>query len=394
MHYLLKVSLLTILHVSICGTLAAQELTVFKGLLEENDTIRVPTDIYDETRLEVKANDFYHTMVQVTEPGVVSFQLDLNQNTSGKKSYVLHGDIYLPIGMGGHRWHIGNFIHTLQFIPQVKVRIFRNDLHVGDSSMPVRTPSFMPRLTWLFTKSSWWHQDASRWSYYLGPSIFHHSNGQDGPEFKEDGSINTYNGNFAENAVFEIFFGGVKTAVTESAKARTDRIRERKEKSVKAFKTIIAPKEVHHEKYYRLGYEFHPKLFSNADLYCYNLYGRHRLNYSLGFRKIKKYDTEIYSPAKGWEQIATEWAENFRVTLHGTFIAGPLNTGNIMALAKASLADRLNVHCTYYHMIKGADNAAGFVRASYMGSDEYNIYFQDRLWLLRFGISFGFFNHG
>ncbi|MEP5610655.1 MAG: hypothetical protein ABJP45_00325 [Cyclobacteriaceae bacterium] len=366
--------------------------------------------------LRFKANNFYHKLIQITEPGVLSSLWDLNENSSDKKSYILHGDIYFPIGMGGYGWKIGNkFIHTLQLIPQVQVRILRDDASLGDSSLPVRTPSFIPRLVWNFSTSDLWNYHEMKWSFYGALSAFHHSNGQDGNEFNPNGSINTYNGNFGEDVAFEFRVGGTRAfPVKPTSKAkdetrsqgnlkflnkeyyRLDSIRSRKEdRAEDKSKLINVPIAQINEINHRLAFEWHPKGLSNDAFEQFDLYGRHRINYLFNFRKIKKFESLFYQRGQdGKERLGERrWEESYRITIRASVIAGKLQTGRVNDLRKAKLEERVNLHLTFYRMFKGYDNAAVFVRGSYMGSDEYNIYFQDQLWLARVGLAFGFFNH-
>jgi hypothetical protein len=64
-------------------------------------------------------------------------------------------------------------------------------------SEPVKTPSFMPRITYY-----WWRageaSSLTSASYY-SLMLSHHSNGQDGPFYNPDGSINTDTGSFSTN---------------------------------------------------------------------------------------------------------------------------------------------------------------------------------------------------
>ncbi len=362
--------------------------------------------------IRFKANHFYHKLIQITEPGVVSTLSDFNSNSSNKKSYILHGDIYLPIGMGGYGWNIGNkLIHTLQFIPQVMVRILRDDEELDDTSLPVRTPSYLPRILWNFTSPGLWKYHDLKWSYYGAFSAFHHSNGQDGNEFNFDGSINTYNGNFSQNLAFEFRIGATKAFLIKS-KERPDRnsfkffsksynsldsIRQRKESRAENKSRLInIPVAYINEINHRIAYEWHPRGLSATALEQFDLYGRNRINYLFSFRKIKKYQSYIFNRNNiEKDDIGEErWEESYRVTLKATLIAGRLQTGNINDLSNASFQDRFNLHLSFYWMFKGTENAAAFIRGTYMGSDEYNIYFQDHVWLARIGLAFGFFNHG
>ncbi|MEL6557052.1 MAG: hypothetical protein AAFQ94_02645 [Bacteroidota bacterium] len=363
--------------------------------------------------LRFKANHFFHKMVQVTEPGVASFQLDFNRNSSDKKSYVLNSDINLPVGLGGYNWRIGNcFINTLQVIPQVRIRILRDDEALGDRSLPVRTPSYLPRILWNFTTSKLWNYHDLKWSYYGALSAFHHSNGQDGNEFNPDGTINTYNGNFSQNVAFEARIGFTKAYLLKVRSKPTkeevnifdkeyynlDSIGNRKiEKAVNKNKLINIADAYINEINHRIAFEWHPAGLSTLELEKLNLYGRHRINYLFNFRKIKRFQSYFFTKDHATENTIGErrWEESYRISVRASLITtANLQTGNINDLRRARFEERINLHLTVYRMIKGTDNAALFLRGTYMGSDEYNIYFQDQVWLLRFGLAFGYFNHG
>ena len=74
--------------------------------------------------------------------------------------------------------------------PKVVLRMF------NEESTPVRSPSFMPRISAYF----WFQQTVSRTpAFYGSVTLSHHSNGQAGPFFGEDGQINHEDGSFSTN---------------------------------------------------------------------------------------------------------------------------------------------------------------------------------------------------
>lgn len=87
--------------------------------------------------------------------------------------------------------------------PKVVLRMFNQE------STPVRSPSFMPRIA-LFA----WFQQRVRDTpaFYGSVTLSHHSNGQAGPFFADDGSINHDDGSFSTNyfdfAVYATGFSG------------------------------------------------------------------------------------------------------------------------------------------------------------------------------------------
>lgn len=82
---------------------------------------------------------------------------------------------------------------ALVLTPKIVVRLFR------EHSEPVKTPSYMPRLT-LFLWSD--KQLAARAStIYYSVGIGHHSNGQAGPVFLPGGALNHESGDFTTNNI-------------------------------------------------------------------------------------------------------------------------------------------------------------------------------------------------
>ncbi|MCA1758169.1 MAG: phospholipase A, partial [Bacteroidales bacterium] len=73
--------------------------------------------------------------------------------------------------------------------PAILIRMY------AEESFPVRTPSYMPEI-------SFYHQlnkTGNETIKYLFLNLTHHSNGQDGDFFNEDGSFNTVSGDFSTN---------------------------------------------------------------------------------------------------------------------------------------------------------------------------------------------------
>ncbi len=93
---------------------------------------------------------------------------------------------------------------ALEVTPKVRMRIFKAD------SSPVRSPSFMPRVTLYFVADREWRREDNEAGTFLSARISHHSNGQDGDFFNADGSINSVDGsfstNFAELGLHRLFF--------------------------------------------------------------------------------------------------------------------------------------------------------------------------------------------
>ena len=73
--------------------------------------------------------------------------------------------------------------------PQVIIRMYQEE------SFPVRTPSYIPQITAYYLLSP--KTEVNRLSLF--GKLAHHSNGQDGDFFLENGDINLLSGNFATN---------------------------------------------------------------------------------------------------------------------------------------------------------------------------------------------------
>jgi hypothetical protein len=328
-----------------------------------------------ETNLE-----FYKTQNLITEPGTLSggYVTDFTFNSDPrlqKKPFVLNGDIILPITFGGKRWGL----NSLQFIPQVKIRILRTDKSRGDSSLPVRTPSYLPTLVYYFSCKKWQQNINNRRRFYFGAlKAFHHSNGQDGNEFDTLGNINTYNGNFSENAVFEVLFG--------------------KSKEFDYYKSKIEnPASAMY--YYKVGFEYHPDFLSNMDIGKYHIYGHNRVNIQFGLLFMKIYDefvnnkegTKTYQVAKNVIKERWRFVGNISYITDRTYNSG----SNFNSLKSESLwsLKRINAYVTGFYVIPESVNAAAFVQVGYWGSDTYNMYFQQSIVHVRFGLAFAFFKY-
>lgn len=101
---------------------------------------------------------------------------------------------------------------ALILTPKVVFRMF------AEESTPVKTPSYMPRVT----AFAWLQQDLNTPAFYAGFQLGHHSNGQSGPFFAPDGSNNHEDGDFATNSLelslsrvtrSSMFFGWVTFAL-------------------------------------------------------------------------------------------------------------------------------------------------------------------------------------
>jgi hypothetical protein len=84
------------------------------------------------------------------------------------------------------QWHVALFL-----TPKIVLRMF------AEESTPVKTPSYMPRLTLM----AWREDRVTGPAFYGSLMLSHHSNGQAGPFFDADGDVNHEDGDFSTNFV-------------------------------------------------------------------------------------------------------------------------------------------------------------------------------------------------
>ncbi len=208
---------------------------------------------------------------------------------------------------------------------QIIIRMYRK------KSFPVRTPSYMPQITGYYFLSS----KSNVNSLSIFSRIAHHSNGQDGDFYLPNGEINLKSGNFVTN-YFD--FGITKTSYSKKYNA------------VKFFQTSI---------------EIHPKLLMNDELQ--DLYSVCRWNTLFSIFKIPNDDKSIEKKAN--------------ISLKGQTSLMLGNYNNVNAFS----TDRLNVTFTFYYHPAFFEDIGFFVQF-YHGMDYYNIYFNQQITNLQFGI--------
>ena len=270
---------------------------------------------------------------------------------SPKKYYILSADIIPEFIIASSRLPF-----AIQLTARYKVRILHNNFAAGDSSLPVRTPSFMPGAT-VYIPLGLINEKTSNINY-LGLCFFHHSNGQDGPEFKTDGSFNLYNGNFSTNYIEPSYhFRRRKfTGTPDSVKYQNPNYK---------------------DLYGSVGLELH---VGTADA-LKSSYGDQRINFQLGYMNVINY----WDAYKGHRLGNYYYGENYRIVFNATIIGGKRDH-NLSGLNK-----RINADINYYWRIKGSPNTSLFVSTGYYGSDTYNIYYSNNYFFIRAGIALGFF---
>jgi len=367
--------------------------------------------------------DFFKNQLLLAEPSLISAFSSFNN--SGKKNYVLNAVTRVPIGLGGRGWTFGRndkyWINYVELMPEFQVRIFRDDPSWGDSSLPVRTPSYLPGLSYIgASKRMWESTDEKPMRHYVGVKAYHHSNGQDGQEILGD-TVNLYNGNFGEQIVFQFFWGGMITQSDKPVSKGLNRIAIKNRKAKKHKEqfekneedapnkynygsTRWAAKRKDNIWYWRAGFEYHPweTWGTNTVFRDYKIYGRHRLQLRGGLIIAPFWKEYAFTSKDEWRELYGDnepyrrkelfrFTANLEYILDNEYYVGE----NVNNLTKANFFDpskRLNLHLTMYWRVPGTPMAALFARTSYIGSDNYNVYFQKSYFEARFGIGLNFFD--
>lgn len=377
------------------------------------DSLKDPYSLKSLHPLLTRRNNTLHfrnTLELISEPSTISGAGLTEYNSGGKKSYILHADIQMPIALGGKRYSFGGsgnkfyWMNTIQAIPQFKVRIFQNDVAWGDSSLPVRTPSYLPRISYFGAPSCLWHYSVDgdtvehEHFYFMGASVYHHSNGQDGTEFRGD-SVNIYNGNFGENAVFQFLIGGhYRIGGKQSSFNFLQRINALG-KAGKMGKTLYTAQKTCVQQSWKAGFEWHPPALSNKPYATYGVYGGNRVQGQYTLIISPMYQERVYHQPSGcWLNDGPPvQKELFRLVATLEYITDrSFYKGNLTNLEEIKMGDaarRMNVILTSYFRIPGAGHAAGFLSIGYWGSDNYNVYFQKQMVQIRGGFAFAFFDY-
>lgn len=405
---------LAILIVSIVKQTDGLSQTLLKGLptiplntsavdAAEKDLIDAAVNQIDQAKLQrrEKGLEFYNDMLLFSEPteasgGTITDFMKVVRGVQ-RRPYVLHADVKTPIAIGGKFWGY----NSLHVIPRFQVRIFQDQASVGDNSLPVRTPSYMPGAIYYTSNKRLWEK-----GWFGSASYFHHSNGQDQPEFV-NGRVNTYNGNFSTNyftiSIHKNTHSNRVVSVTGKAVENFLSSIYRATKCLKKDpnRKYVAPEESNSKfkAYWKLGLEWHPPFLTNDSFKMYNLYGRHRLNFQYSYIHLPSYIEYLLSAdSKSYIQVARpQTKEMFRLIFDATYILDPrYNTGNINQLEAVKIGDvsrRLNASLSMHYRIPGSQYTSLFLKTGYWGSDPYNMYFQQSAWFLRVGLGMGFFGY-
>ena len=209
---------------------------------------------------------------------------------------------------------------------QVIIRMYNQD------SYPISTPSYIPQITMYFLTGN---KQASKKLTLFG-RFAHHSNGQNGDFYNENGTINLLTGNFATNF---IELGLIKSSYSNHLNA------------FKFFKSSV---------------EMHPKSWmmdemqgKYSGLRWYNTFIAYKLPMDDGLNKNRK--------------------ANFSLKAETTLMLDNVNNLDTFNIK------RLNARLTFYYHPKFLEDIGLFVQF-YHGMDYYNIYFNHQINTIRFGL--------
>lgn len=210
--------------------------------------------------------------------------------------------------------------------PQIILRMYQ------EKSYPVRTPSYMPQITLYYMLRG----EANGKKLSLFGRYAHHSNGQDGDFFLENGEINVISGDFSTNYIES---GLIITNIN---------------RRLNAYQFI------------KTSFEFHPQAWSKGKLE--GIYGKYRWHNTFSIYKL---------PIKAEDSYKKK--TDISVKGESTWMFGELNNWDALSL------NRLNFSFTFYYHPKFLEDI-GFFTQYYHGLDYYNIYFSHKIDMLRFGL--------
>ena len=211
---------------------------------------------------------------------------------------------------------------------QIIIRMF------DEYSYPVKTPSYIPQIAFYFLTG---HKDAANKLTLFG-KIAHHSNGQDGNFYTDDGKVNLQSGNFATNY---LELGFLQSSYSQN---------------LKAFKFI------------KSSVEIHPKSWMLEELH--GQYSGLRWHNTFLAYKL---------PMKSNLIKSSEQKANFSVKAETTLMLDNINNWDTFN------SKRINASLIVYYHPKFLEDIGFFVQF-YQGMDYYNIYFQHQISSIRFGI--------
>jgi len=261
--------------------------------------------------------------------------------TLDKMAQINQSDSYVtfPVNIG----NIKPLMFEANVSPSFKIRERKDSRLMGvltgqiiirmydETSYPVRTPSYIPQMTFYFLTGN---KQASKKLTLFG-RFGHHSNGQEANFYNEDGTINLISGNFATNF---IELGLIKSSHS---------------KHLNAFK------------FFKSSIEVHPKNWMLSEMN--GKYSGFRWHNTFSAFKLPRNNLESGN------------RPNISLKLETTWMFDSVNNWNTFDL------NRLNLGLTFYYHPKFLEDIGLFVQF-YHGMDYYNIYFNHQIDTIRFGL--------
>jgi len=210
--------------------------------------------------------------------------------------------------------------------PQIIIRMYQEE------SQPVRTPSYMPQLAVYYSLN----ETKQKKTYTLFGKFAHHSNGQDNDFYLPNGDINLKSGNFSTNFVE---FGIINNHFN---------------------------KQLNAIQFYSTSLEIHAPGWSNPELE--GLYSMVRWHNGVSIYKIPL-----------GKQKHNKTRARISLKANAMWMFGDINGWEQLSL------DHLNVDLTFYYHPSFFEDIGLFIQI-FNGMDYYNIYFNHRIEVIRFGL--------
>jgi len=215
--------------------------------------------------------------------------------------------------------------------PAIMIRMY------SEKSFPVRTPSYMPHITF-------YHQLSSRATEsvkYIFLNLAHHSNGQDGNFLNEDGTYNVLSGDFSTNYVeLGMFFN----------------------KNIVPFTNT--------NEYFQTSLEYHVGMNNKEELN--GKYSKLRWH-----NNIRIFRFPSYSNSK---KLVLDRAPAIQTRIETTWMFGNINDASFF-----NVKERLNFSFTIAYKPKFLSDVSLFANI-YIGEDYYNMHFYRRISVFRIGL--------
>jgi len=299
--------------------------------------------------------------------------------TDGKFPFALDGHIsphFYLFNEAGESKTFNNIMIDIN--PQVNIRIIKDQ-----ESVPVRTASFKPGARLQILKSIPITKRIRIRNFYIG--YLHHSNGQDGNSIAADAAIdipdefeyindshhyNVYNGDFALNFItmgFDLYSYRTRPVpVTNKSWLNLSRSRET------GYSKFAMTSSLH---MIRINYDFE---VGNPETPLDGYYSYHRPSITYKrLRNIKRYPiADNDSKERELDRFVFKMSWGF---------------GKMDLIENYNIWTRLNTEISYHVKLPQSSNIAVMFNVGYQGSDDYNIYLEDKNLYFKLGISTGNF---